>query len=358
MTNKSHISVQNALEEKALHWHVRLHGGDATEADWLDFTSWLEAEPAHNDAYDLVALAWDAADGLAEMDNVPVAANDSDEIPSQADNVVAFPLHRLRKAVIAKPFTFGGGFGAAIAATLLVLMAPVFLGSNGSIDPTLYATGIGEQRTVTLADGSTVVLNTDTSIAVTMDKNARRVELKKGEAYFNVHHEKARSFTVAANSLRVTDIGTRFDVRMDADRTLVSVTEGIVEVAPLDHKNDVIDDPAGTLRLVEGQQAIHQVDTAEINVQQFDPTQITTWQQGYLVFENDDLGSVVAELNRYFPTPLSLAQDDLAGLHFSGILQITDQKRAVRDLTALLSLRADETQSGIILRVKDKVRSQ
>ena len=356
MTNKSHISVQNALEEKALHWHVRLHGGDATEADWLDFTSWLEAEPAHNDAYDLVALAWDAAEDLT--DSTPVAANDSDETHNQGDNVVAFPLHRLRKAVIAKPLAFGGGFGAAIAATLLVLMAPVFLGSNGSIDPTLYATAIGEQRTVTLADGSTVVLNTNTSIAVTMDKNGRRVELQKGEAYFNVHHEKARSFIVAANSLRVTDIGTRFDVRMDADRTLVSVTEGIVEVAPLNHKTDTIGKPSATLRLVEGQQAIHKMDTAEIIVQQFDPTQITTWQQGYLVFENDDLGSVVAELNRYFPRPLTLAQNDLAKLHFSGILQITDQKRAVRDLTALLSLTADETDNGISLRNKDEVHSQ
>ncbi|MDQ7018629.1 MAG: FecR domain-containing protein [Robiginitomaculum sp.] len=356
MTNKSHISVQNALEEKALHWHVRLHGGDATEADWLDFTSWLEAEPAHNDAYDLVALAWDAAEDL--KDSPPVAANDSEDIPNPGNNVVAFPLHRLRKAITAKPMAFGGGFGAAIAATLLVLMAPVFLGPNGSIDPTLYATGIGEQRTVTLADGSTVVLNTDTSIAVTMDKKARHVVLKKGEAYFTVHHEKTRSFTVAANSLRVTDIGTRFDVRMDSDRTLVSVTEGIVEVAPLDLKSDTDDGLSSTLRLVKGQQAVHQVDTDKIKVQSFDPVQITTWQQGYLVFENDDLGSVVSELNRYFPTPLTLAQNDLASLHFSGILQITDQDRAVRDLTALLSLSAEETDSGIILHVKDKVRSQ
>ena len=348
MENTSHNSAKRAREEKALHWHVRLHGGDATEADWLDFTRWLEADPAHNEAYDVVALAWDAADDLS---SAPLAEA-SNENEQQQNNVVAFPMHRLRKAVSAKPWAFGGGFGAAIAATLMLLIAPVFITQNDGIDPTFYATGVGEQSTITLADGSTVTLNTNTSISVAMDKTARHIDLQKGEAFFNVAHEKDRSFTVAANALRVTDIGTRFDVRLDEERTLVSVTDGIVEVAPL------VKNTGPATRLVEGQQAIQFSDKAEIKVQPFDQSRVTTWKQGYLVFKDDDLGTVVSELNRYFVTPVVLAQTDLARLPFSGILQITDQDRAMRDLTALLSLKAEKTDAEITLHQESVDRSQ
>jgi transmembrane sensor len=191
-----------------------------------------------------------------------------------------------------------------------------------------------------------------------MDKTSRRIDLKKGEAYFDVSHEKARSFTVAANSLRVTDIGTRFDVRLDDGRTLVSVTDGIVEVEPLAQDNGVAVNKKPAVRLIEGQQAIHFSNSTEIKVQSFDSTQVMTWKQGYLVFKNDDLGHVVSELNRYFPIPLTLAQADMASLHFSGILQITDQDRTLRDLTALLPLTADKTDTGITLHPDDEVHSQ
>ncbi|PHS28451.1 MAG: hypothetical protein COA84_01305 [Robiginitomaculum sp.] len=353
MENKSHNSAQRALEEKALHWHVRLHGGDATEADWLDFTSWLEAKPAHNDAYDVVALAWDDADDLPSALHIETSNENV-----QQGNVVAFPMDRLRKAVAAKPWAFGGGFGAAIAATLMLLVAPVYMAQNDAMDPTIYATAVGEQRIITLADGSTVTLNTDTSISVIMDKTSRRIDLQKGEAYFDVSHEKARSFTVAANSLRITDIGTRFDVRLNAESTLVSVTDGIVEVEPMAQANGGAKNKKPAVRLIEGQQAIHFSNSAEITVQPFDSTQVTTWKQGYLVFKNNDLGHVVSELNRYFSTPLSLAQTDMASLHFSGILQITDQDRALRDLTALLSLTVAKTDTGITLHQDDRVHSE
>ncbi len=336
----------------ALEWHVRLHGGSASGDDWTTFTQWLEADPAHNEAYDIIALAWDDVGSLSE-----VIVRDHADTPELASNVIAFPLHQLRKAVSAKPWAFGGSFGAAIAATLLILMAPVFIGQNDVTSETFYATDIGEQRTIILADGSTVMLNTGTSIAVRMDKTTRLIDLQKGEASFTVQHENERSFVVAANTLRVTDIGTRFDVRMDIGRTRVSVTEGIVEVDSLPLENNTLPSSTSKIRLVEGQQAVHQADTV-ITVQPFDTTKVTAWQQGFLIFENDDLTDVIAELNRYFTNPVYMADVDLADLRFSGILQITDLDRAVRDLTTLLSLSAVETETGIALRHISPANSQ
>lgn len=330
----------NRAEEDALRWHVRLHGGAATADDWMTFTRWLEEDPARNAMYDAVALAWDVAKE-SETAAVETAA------PS-ADNIVAFPMRRLRQAVRARPLAFGGGFGAAIAATLLILMAPVFLNQNavpGGID---YSTGIGQQRTITLADGSTVMLNTNTALTVTFGKTARRVQMDRGEAFFTVNHDSSRPFTVAANDVTITDVGTRFDVRKDPDRTLVSVTEGIVDITPV-----TVADPAlgmTTHRLTVGKQAVRRTG-GDIVVQTFNPEQVTAWQQGQLVFNNDDLGTVTAELNRYFEKPVTLAGTDIDTLRFSGVLRIDDQQRALHDLTAFLPIKVEDAGAYVLLRL-------
>lgn len=362
MTKGASHHGQEGPREEALRWHVRLHGGDASVEDWQAFTRWLEADPAHNDAYDEVALAWEDSGVLAAGDDCAPAADPADP-PKAAtpgnvpDNVISFPLHRWRRAAQARPWAFGGSLGAAIAATLLVLLAPVFLNRGAMAGFTEYSTGIGEQKTIALADGSTIMLNTNTTLAVRLGRDARQVNMKKGEAFFTVHHDSARPFRVALNDLTITDVGTRFDVRDDKVRIVVSVSEGMVELAPRaagDRHEAAL--PAAQ-RLGAGQQAVHTPGDG-LTVRPFTPAKDLAWQQGQLVFENDDLATVTAELNRYFTTPVKLASADLAHVRFSGVLQITDQDRAIGDLTAFLPIAAEKTQSGILLRPKEAVHSQ
>ncbi len=337
---KTHVHTYDPgkLEEEAVQWHVRLQGGAATGDDWMAFTRWLETDPAYNAAYDAVAKIWDAAGELADSTSFE---NEQKTLP---ENVIAFPFRRLRSAARARPVVFGGGFGAAIAATLLVLVSPVFLGTQ----TTSYSTGVGEQRTVTLADGSTVMLNTNTDITIQYGKNIRQVNMKKGEAFFSVHHDQTRPFTVAVNDLKVTDIGTRFDIRNDLDRTQVSVTEGIVDIGLVMTNGEQLDLDPKPVRLTAGDQAVYRFGH-DIETHTFDVEQLTAWKQGQLVFENDDLATVTAELNRYFDRPVILADADLGNLRFSGVLQIHDQKRALRDLTAFFSLKTKETHSSVLL---------
>ncbi len=326
---------KGSLEEQAIAWHVRLNGGAAAEADWLAFTTWLEADPSHNEAYDHVALAWDTAGQVA-----PSFETLTDK---QGGNVVSLAFARLKKTAQARPVAFGGGFGAAIAATLMLLVAPTLITQNDVLDGVSYATGIGEQRNVTLADGSTIMLNTNTALEVTYGKKARNVHLTKGEAFFTVHHDAARPFVVAANDISITDVGTRFNVRADTALTQVSVTEGIVDV-----KVNPTADSFQAKRLKAGDQAVREAGKP-LTVSTFDAERLTAWQQGQLVFDNDNLGTVTAELNRYFTRPVKLADAGLDQLRFSGVLQIADQNKAVRDLTLFLNLRAEENQHGIML---------
>jgi transmembrane sensor len=346
MHNDPNSEAEKAVLETALSWHVRLMGGDAGEADWIAFTQWLEADPAHNTAYDNVALAWDAVDEFA-----PAKARTESTNPDS--NVVSLDLEKSRKSKILKPWALGAGFSAIAAALALVLIAPSYFGHDNPIVETQYTTAIGEQKTINLADGSTVHLNTGSTITVRMDEQTRLIELQKGEALFAVHHENKRAFIVEINNLRVTDIGTRFDVRKDHDRILVSVTEGVVEIERKTPRTNIqiAASDGDPIRLVEGQQAV-QFSNGDIETRSFDVLQETAWKQGNLVFREDDLATVIAEVNRYFSKPLRLETMELSELHFSGVLQISDQDRAVHDLTTLLPLIATDTGPEIVLSKK------
>jgi len=336
MTNpESKTGVTDAVQETAIQWHVLLSGGAASENDWMDFTRWLEEDPKHNEAYDLVALSWESA-AEYQVDSQPV----SNKSPT---DILGALWNRAGKLLDTQPWAFSGGIGVAVAAMIMVLLAPVLLENNNPSSPLIYATAIGEQRTVTLEDGSTVLLNTATTISVNITAKSRNIELKQGEAFFTVQHENNRLFEVRANGLRITDLGTSFDVRALGAKTQISVVDGIVEV-----EKQLSNDNQAPVRLIAGQQATHSNDLG-MQVKSFDVSKTTAWQRGNLVFNNDTLSTVIAEINRYFPKPLRLIGDDLHNMPFSGIIQISDQRRMVHDLTALLSLDAYETDAEIIL---------
>src|SRR5690606_28626324 len=94
-------------------------------------------------------------------------------------------------------------------------------------------TGVGEQRTVTLEDGSRVSLNTATRLSLHFDRGVRRVRLQSGEALFEVARDPGRPFVVESGDRQVRALGTAFIVRRDAGRIAVTLMEGSVEVAPV-----------------------------------------------------------------------------------------------------------------------------
>src|SRR5690606_33189612 len=96
--------------------------------------------------------------------------------------------------------------------------------------PQAYATGVGEQRTLRLADGSQVVLDTNSRVEVRLRSDRRSVILISGQAFFDVEGDPARPFIVAAGDTPVTAVGTRFDVRKLGQGAKVTLIEGRVDV--------------------------------------------------------------------------------------------------------------------------------
>src|SRR5262249_47175706 len=101
---------------------------------------------------------------------------------------------------------------------------------NGYFNGGRYSTPVGGIDNVALADGSRMTLNTDTRIRVALTETERRIELDKGEGFFEVAKDPSRPFVVYAGNKRVVAVGTKFSVRRENDDVEVIVTEGRVRL--------------------------------------------------------------------------------------------------------------------------------
>ena len=119
--------------------------------------------------------------------------------------------------------------GIGVASTLW-LRADPFLRSNG-----FYSTAVGQQQSTTLADGSVVLLNTNSQIKVNYNNEYRDIRLLQGEAHFTVAENAAYPFRVYAGNGRIEAVGTAFSVYLKDTTIDVTVTEGVVVLASVNH---------------------------------------------------------------------------------------------------------------------------
>lgn len=176
-----------------------------------------------------------------------------------------------------------------------------------------YVTGIGEQRSITLEDGSLVHLNTDSKVEVDFSAEARNLRLVRGEALFIVERDSTRPFTVTAGDTAVRAIGTQFNVRRNTAGTEVAVVEGTVQVTAMREHAGV-----PTQRLLAGEQA--QVMQGKISPRSrqtgADPL---AWRQRRLIFHDARLANVAEEFNRYNRTKIRIEGDAAKDILLSGI---------------------------------------
>ena len=310
-----------ALDE-ALAWHVRLGAPDVSESVWAEFTAWLEKSPAHRAAFE-----------------------EAEQIDSDLTSVAPGFSHARRHA--------GSGFrhefvrkaapwaASLLAAACVVLAVLVWAPAPGATE---YATRIGETRTVKLVDGSILRLNTNTRLTVQITSQRRKVTLASGEAFFDVVHNELAPFEVVAGGRRIRDVGTAFDVWQNAGSTTIIVAEGAVSVRSVAGAGETV--PLGA-----GHQLVHWTRSGSDNLSPVDVATALAWRHGYLVFRKVPLSAVVAELNRYFPNPVSAAVHDGRGPQFTGVLKLASEKVMLHTLAAFLHLRVtNEPGHSITLR--------
>jgi transmembrane sensor len=229
----------------------------------------------------------------------------------------------------------------AACAAVAAFVAPRLIG-GGQPEPVVYATAPGETRTVALADGSRIVLNSGTRLSVALTNQRRSVTLDRGEAAFAVAHDPARPFVVAAADRQIRDIGTEFNVLRTDGRLTVTVRQGVVAVDPAPQAQ------GETMQLTAGQQLVHAEGQAASTIAAVDPEHAFAWRAGRLVYQDRPLGEVAADLGRYFQRPIHV-DAAIVSMRFTGVLFIDDQEAMVRRLEKFLPIRAEVSPNEIRL---------
>jgi transmembrane sensor len=202
-----------------------------------------------------------------------------------------------------------------------------------------HRTSKGEVRQLALQDGSVVTLNTETDLSVALHRDRREVSLATGEALFDVAHDRARPFVVAAGTTRVRVLGTSFVVRaMPGQAVQVLVREGIVEVS----REDLTAPPRRITRNMRAVSAAEEKGGASVITVSDVPNAVVeralAWRDGRVDFEGETLEAAAAEFARYSDTRIT-ADPALAREQIAGVYQTNDPVGFARAVAG--SLRAD-----------------
>jgi transmembrane sensor len=219
----------------------------------------------------------------------------------------------------------------------------------------MIETAVGENRSVTLADGSSVALGGHTRMSFSLRANVREIVLEDGEAFFAVAKDPSRPFQVHAGNATVTAVGTEFDVRRSDDRVTVAVVEGRVMVQPMAPVMPVSWLPAS--RPVGHAAALAAGERTTVNRSGVESTSVLTnaqsaieWQDGRLAFEGESLRYVVLDVNRYSSKPIVVADEKTAALRITGTISNNNVLGWVKSLQPALGVRAEIEPNRIVLR--------
>jgi transmembrane sensor len=230
------------------------------------------------------------------------------------------------------------GFGAALAAAMVI--GAVLFSQGGQT----YRTQIGERRAISLADGSTVELNTDSQVRVRLSKTQRRLILDKGQAMFAVAHDAGRPFIVTAGDTSVRAIGTRFEVYRAQDGVRVTLAEGRVRVSQAAKAGGPDAGPAPVILTAGERVEIGRAKpAAPVAV---DVAAATGWTNGRLTFKDARLADAVAEVNRYSRRRVVLGQGAPADERVNGVFDAGDTEAFAAGMAAALDLKSAPRPDG------------
>lgn len=302
-----HDQIDEALLEEAMDWFLRLNEPSRSNSDELAFAAWIGRSAQHQQAWTKACRTWEVM-GETSPVNIPAWQNP-------------------RRAPTARPRGFGrrkaAGIGlAALAACLVAIVAGPSIVMRTQAD---YATATAQTRRVTLQDGSTVDLSASSAIAVDFSGTARRVKLLSGEAFFDVRPDASRPFVVdAGGELDITVVGTAFDVNVTPQLATVQLAHGAVDLsAP---------QTGAAMKLKPGDFVSLERRSGQLSRSSMDVEAIASWRGGKLFVQDVPISTVVAELQRYHPSWITVASGELAGRRVTGLYDLTDPDRALEAL--------------------------
>lgn len=317
--------------DEAAAWFARMHSDQVTSEDEFAFSEWLEADPRHRAAYEEASGVWTDIGALRGQPGM------RDLLKHLSPKVS--PRRTSRRALL----VWGGGGIAATAVAGLI-------GWRYLQAPQTYTTAFGQQLRVPLADGSTLTLNTESTVRVSLTDRERRIWLDKGQAHFIVAPDSNRPFRVFVGDEEVRALGTRFEVRREGSAMRVTLEEGSVAIfrqGQTEQLNAPAPASAAEAVLSPGQQAT--VAAENINIAAVDTQRVLAWRFGQMNLDAQPLSEAIAEINRYNTRQIVLEDASLGDMPISGLFQTGSPEAFVDAVSLLLPIEAAERADGSIL---------
>jgi transmembrane sensor len=298
------IEDDATIRAEAAAWFVRLR--DGAEADWVDFTAWLEGSPAHVSAYEAVAAAdAELASWLADAD-FPASSN---------DNAPALRANR---------YLMAGWVAAAMIAGAVGYQTMLPGMSTYAIE-----TQAGQHRAIALSDGTRIDMNGNTRLLLRRN-DSRFAALDRGEAAFTVVHHADKPFTLAIGNDYLQDVGTVFNVVRTPYGVTTEVAEGSVLFNPQQQ----------ALRLDAGKVLTISADGGAARIGDIRRETVAVWRQNRLVYDHVPLSKIADDISRNLGVPVTVSPD-IAGHIFSGVIKLGGEQAAFfRKLALLLDVTA------------------
>jgi len=282
----------NEVEREASEWIARLDADDVSADDRARFEVWLHAHPLHARTYQELSETWRQFTEAAPLTEV-AAATGSLQQGGARERAQRWPR---------------------LAMAMCGIIAAVLLGFylHSLTTQARFETIFGERASISLPDGSTLQLNSDSRVRVDYSLRSRVIHLERGEAFFNVAHNANRPFWVTTGDSWVRAVGTAFGVYRNDKGVRVTVHEGTVKF--------------GSAMLTAGERAELQGSvTTTRKLSAAELARDAGWQKGWVYIENQNLCDVIAELNRYTPRQLILEDAQLCSLSVGGAFQANPQ---------------------------------
>jgi transmembrane sensor len=317
-SSMSGSAVTAAMIAEAAAWLAVLHGPNRTKDVEQGFSAWLRTNPAHAKAFEEATDLWEESRNLRRPAGGYASAKRA-------------PIRPL----------------LALAATLAIAV----LGGLLYFQLAGVATDVGEQRALILEDGTRVLLNTATRIVVHYNKQRRHIELKTGEAHFEVAKRADWPFVVSAGNRQVTALGTAFTVRREPDQLTVTLVEGKVAVTPEMPAFGAPATPAtagSTVTLMPGQRAVFVADRLTA-LDQPDLQKTLAWQQREVAFDDTPLLDAIEDMNRYSTVPLALDGVPAGQMRVTGLFRAGDSRSFAQAVGTVYGLRVIEEDRRIVL---------
>jgi transmembrane sensor len=352
--------VRAAIAEQAGEWLVANDEGPLDARDSAVLSAWLKSSPVHIEEFlGVSAIARDLKEARTDpeysLEAILARAQAEDDPPVRPlwprviGAVLGEPSRRWLPAAVA--------MGACAVLSLGLLLTwnvrPIQHPSTADGMTALrFETRHGEQLTRRLADNSILHLDTDSAVTIRYDKNERLVMLTSGQAEFEVAHKADRAFRVIAGSAEVVDLGTKFDVRLQQDSTVVTVVEGRVAVGP----SPTLEKLGTNSRQSQAPRIVQLSANQQIRVAEgewpatpvtVDAQRTTAWLRREIVFDHEPLEHVAAEYNRYTAKPIEIATPALRNLQISGVFATDDPDAFIAFLRSLKGVRVEVTATRI-----------